>query len=155
MHAPRRATCPPLPRVHLYPSKQFISSHFKSTLFSMNLTYFPKSHFWALPTLVALNFVKIQLSRNSTKFVRVTKFRETKTVKSVSSSAIYKIFRFSICTIATNFRYALFQKNSIFLTFYIISPLKEFCPKISHTAHTIACICNSHLISMTKTYLLL
>ena len=44
---------------------------------------------------IALNFVKIRLSQNSTKFDWVTRFREmNSTVKSVSSSEIYKNFRF-------------------------------------------------------------
>ena len=44
---------------------------------------------------IASNFMKIQLSQNSTKFDWVTRFRETNsTVKSVSSSKIYKNFRF-------------------------------------------------------------
>ena len=63
--------------------------------------------------------VKIRLSRNSTKFVCLTRFRETNpTVSSVSSSEIYKIYRFLTCTILTIYRFALFQKNSIFLGFY-------------------------------------
>ena len=60
---------------------------------------------------IALNFVKIRLSQNLTKFDWVTRFRETNsTVKSVSSSEIYKNFRFFCGKLS----FCHFQKNCIF-----------------------------------------
>ena len=56
--------------------------------------------------------MKFRSSRNSNKFDWVTRFHETNsTVKSVSSSKIYKIFIFSTCILAANYRFAIFQKN--------------------------------------------
>ena len=42
-------------------------------------------------------------------------------VSSILSYEIYKISRFSTCTILAIYRFALFQKNSIFVGFYNIS----------------------------------
>ena len=64
------------------------------------------------PTPDASKNMKFGPSRNSTKFDWVNRFRETNSmVKSVSSFEIKKISRFSTCTIATNYRLAIFQKN--------------------------------------------
>ena len=75
-------------------------------------------------TTITLKNMRIRLSRNSMKLVWVTRFLETNpTVSSVSLFEIYKISKFSTCTIMTNYRFAIFQKNLIFLGFYILSPL--------------------------------
>ena len=64
------------------------------------------------PTPHASKSVKFQLSRNPTKFERVARFCETiPTVKSVSSSEIYKISRFYLVLFRQNYRFALFQKK--------------------------------------------
>ena len=62
---------------------------------SQGSKWHPHGHAMCHPTLGASENVKFSLSRNSTKFDRVTRFCETNsTVKSVSSSEIYKIFDF-------------------------------------------------------------
>ena len=63
--------------------------------------------------------VKIRLSRNSMKFIWVTRFRERNpTIRSVSSFEIYKIYRFSTCTISAIYYFANFQKKFNFHGFY-------------------------------------
>ena len=118
MCGPRRVTCPPLFRSdsglkHFCCLNELNSSHFStSDIFVNNLV--PESH-W-IP--VTLKNVKIRPSRNSMKFVWVTRFRETNpTVNSVSSSKIYKIYRFSTYTIIEIYRFTLFRKISFFSGF--------------------------------------
>ena len=71
-------------------------------------------------TLFASKNVKFLLSRNSTKFDMVASFRETiPTVKSVSSSKIYKYFSF-----LSKLLFYHFSENSNFLGSYILPSLK-------------------------------
>ena len=60
------------------------------------------------------------------KFDWVARFRETNSiVKSVSSSKIYKISRFSTCIIATNYRFAIFLEKLKFSRVLHVSHLLE------------------------------
>ena len=68
------------------------------------------------PTPSASKNKKFQQSPNPTKFDWVARFRETfPMVMSVSSSEIKENPRFSTCTIATIYRFALFQRKCIYL----------------------------------------
>ena len=84
---------------------------------------------------------KFSLSRNSTKFNMVPRFRETiPTVKFVSSSEIYKIPNFD-----QNYHFTFFFRK---LDFLGVShsppppPLKKFRLKIPRTYASTTCICN-------------
>ena len=83
------------------------------------------------PTLDASKKVKFRLSRNPTKFDGVTRFHETNsTVKSVSSSEIYKIFGFN-----RNYCFTIFQKKLNFFQVLHSSPFNKISfPKFTHTS---------------------
>ena len=100
-------------QVHII-SHKLDSSHFStSKIFLNNLV--PGRH-W---TPITPKNVKTRLSRNSIKFVWVTRFRETNPmVGSISSSEIWKISRISTYTILAIYCFVIFQKNSIVLRFY-------------------------------------
>ena len=78
-------------------------------------------------TLAIPKDLKFRLSRNSKKFVWVTRFCGTNpTVRLVSSSEIFKIFKFSTCIIVVNYRFTIFQKNSISVGFYNMNIIIDY-----------------------------
>ena len=97
------------------------------------------------PTLVASKNVKFRLSRNSKKFIQATKFHKTNpTVRSVSSSEIYKTSMFSTCTVATIY---CFVKNFEVIMVFTFSPTKKnYALEITYIYIQVLCICNSHFI---------
>ena len=91
---------------------------------------------------------QLRLSRNSTKFDVLPRFRETiPTVKSVSSSEIQRInFGFSteITIFVTEITILPFFQKLEFLGSYILPSLKGISSRNSGQSQSLTCICDVH-----------
>ena len=80
--------------------------HFLTFEISINILV-PESH----STPITLKNVRIQLSRNSTKFVWVTRFHEKSNIEFRFVIRDLEIYRFSTYTIIAIYRFALFSEK--------------------------------------------
>ena len=141
-----------LTRVHLCPVIiYFVPIQVQSILNKLCTSYFPKSRFWVHWTPVGLKIVRNLTISKFNKIFQVARFCERNTtVMSVLSSEIYKIFRLATYTVATIYRFALFFFSEKLKFSWVLhsSPLKRISFQ-TLTIHTITCICNNRLTSMT------